>query len=918
MNQRTEAVDIIIPVYNGYEDLQLCIPSVKKHTDLTRHRIILINDCSPDERIAPYLDRLAGENILVLHNEKNLGFSGNVNKGICISGDRDVILLNSDTVVTAGWVDKIRACAYREESIGTVTPLSNSATLCSVPVMCQDNQVPEHVTIDEYAALIERCSLHRYPEITVAVGFCMFIKRRVIEDVGLFDAETFGRGYGEENDFCNRALQMGYHHVMCDDTFIYHKGTASFDTEEKQALLQEHTAILEQRYPEQMKRNHLYCMENPDQEIRDNINMYTQLHNGKKNLLYLIHLDFRERAMSNIGGTQIHVKELMEEFRDEYNVFVAARDGEYLRVTAYTDLGEVPLKFEIGKAPDFPVFRSAHLRRIFDQVLMAFSIDLVHVHHTQDLSLEIYEAARALDIPVIATLHDYYYACPTILLLDGENHFCTSADAQMTEEERETRCRECLWKKRQIVPQGDYLRIWRRENGRALALCWELIFPSKSARDIFLSYYPALADKCRVIYHGEDKLEYQVVHVKAPENARKNPALTVKLDHIAKSSQGLNDIKGWAYLEGIDNEETEIYVELTDGGGGTDCFLVTKAARPDIVDAFGDPLALMCGIDLRVSSERLADGPVKIQVYVKHGNETYTTGRTFKGEYRRRFGASERLNVAFLGGMVQQKGSGLARAMIAMDRTDINWFVFGEIGDPGMMEIRQDNCFFSGKYRKGELPQLLADNAIDVVCILPIWPETFCYTVSEAWMNGVPVLGTDMGAVGERIRSTGGGWLVSPEDTPRQILDRLHFIKNHPQEYQKKRMLVEQMPLKSVAEMCGEYRELYKGLMEPEGESGSDPRADFGREEGGSSSGGTQGEKEIDFDFIFQGLALANPSINGRGKAAQLNRLKNENAALRAYAEVIQSTTSYRLARRIADANIPFKELLKKMLKRRR
>ncbi len=898
MKQKTEAVDIIIPVYNGYEDLRLCIPSVKKHTDLTRHRVILIDDCSPDERIAPYLDALAQENILVLHNGKNLGFSGNVNKGISLGRDRDVILLNSDTVVTRGWVEKLMACAYREESIGTVTPLSNSATLCSVPVMCRDNQVPEHLTVDEYGALIERCSLHRYPEITVAVGFCMYIKRRVIEDVGLFDAETFGRGYGEENDFCNRALQLGYHHVMCDDTFIYHKGTGSFDTEEKQALLRAHNAILEERYPELMQRNARYCAENPDQEIRDNINLYTQLFNGKKNLLYVLHLDFRDQAMSNTGGTQIHVKELTEHLRGDYNVFVAARDGDYLRVTAYTQDAEIPLKFEIGKAPEFPVFRDARLRKIFDQILMAFSIDLVHVHHTQDLSLEIFEAAAKLDIPVVATLHDYYYACPTILLLDAENNFCKEQDGDLTREEQEKRCQACLWKKRQIVPRADYLRIWRRENKEALSGCRELIFPSQSARDIFLSYYPSLRAKCRVIYHGEDRLSCEAVHVDPPEHARKNPALTVRLDHIAKAGQGLNDIKGWAYLKGADNEKTEIILELSDGRGGIDCFRTAKTARPDIVDAAGDPLALMCGIDLRVSSTRLADGPVKIRVYVKHEGRTYVAGRFFKGEYRRRFGEPGRLNVAFLGGMVQQKGSGLAKALIPMDRTEINWFVFGEIGDTDMLGLAQENCFYSGKYRKEELPRLLKDNAIDIVCILPIWPETFSYTVSEAWMNGIPVLGTDIGAVGERIRSTGGGWTVSPDSTPEQILEKLHSIRNNPEEYEEKRRIVEQMDPKSVADMCGEYRELYERLTERTPRDGA--------------------ETKIDFDFIFQGLATADPSVGGSGGTARANYLRNENAALKAYIDVLQDTTAYRLARKLSDASIPFKEPLKKLAKKLR
>ncbi len=944
MNRKTDAVDIIVPVYNGYEDLQRCIPSIKKHTDLVKHRLVLINDCSPDERIRPYLDSFADEHTLVLHNERNLGFSGNVNKGMALSQDRDVLLLNADTVVTAGWLDKIVACAYRDESIATVTPLSNSATLCSVPVMCQDNPLPEGLTIDEYAALIERCSLRRYPRITVAVGFCMFIKRCVIDDIGGFDAETFGRGYGEENDFCNRAEQAGYHHVMCDDTFVYHKGTASFDTAEKQALLDAHTAILEERYPEQMRANHLYCMENPDQEIRDNIILYTKLHNGKKNLLYFLHLDFREHAFNSIGGTQIHVRELTEGLRDEYNVFVMARDDDVLCVTAYTDREEILLKFQIGEAPKFPLFHNKEIRKICEQVLRAFSIDLIHVHHTQDLSLEIYDAAHALGIPIIATMHDYYYACPTILLLDGRGNFCAPQDASLTDEERRERCAACLWKKKGIVPQEDYLKLWRREHGKALHMCRELIFPSESARNIFLQYFPDL-DNCRVIEHGEDKLEREVTHVPSPEGAMRNPKLKVRLDRVLSAEQGLNDIEGWAYLEGVSNSETEIFVELVDAGGRKDCFLVHKKARPDIVDSFGDPDALMCGINLRVSSEVLADGPVKVNVYVKHAGKVYTDGKGAKSVYRRRFGREGRLNVAFLGGMVPQKGSLMALGLIPLDKTQINWFVLGVIGDKRVGEIRQDNCFFSSTYKKEELPQLLSDNEIDVVCIPPVWPETFCYTVSEAWMNGIPVLGTDIGAVGERIRKTGGGWLVSSDAMPEEVLELLHRIKNDPEDYAQKKAAVAQIKLKSVAEMCGEYRALYAELLgkeenipntESAQESGSVQTDEIISDDGPVQKGGSVcGEKrdaevecagkqrtgeagygEVDYDFIFQGLALANPAVAGRGGIAEMNRLRQQNAALKSSIEVMKGTSAYRVARKIADANIPFKEQIKKQAKK--
>lgn len=897
MSKRTEAVDIIIPVYNGYEDLQLCIPSVKKYTDLTKHRVILINDCSPDERIAPYLDGLAEEHILVLHNEKNLGFSANVNKGMAQSKDRDVLLLNSDTIVTEGWLEKIVACAYREAAIGTVTPLSNSATLCSVPVMCQDNPVPENFTVDEYAALIERCSLKRYPRITVAVGFCMFIKRCVIDDIGNFDVETFERGYGEENDFCNRAEQAGYHHVMCDDTFVYHKGTASFDTEEKKALLEAHEAVLKERYAKQMENNHLYCMENPDQEIRDNLNMYTKLHNGRQNILYLLHLDFQEGAFNNIGGTQIHVKELMQAFCRDYNIFVAARDEEYLRVTAYTDQDVVSLKFEIGEPPQFPVFRDEKLRRIYEQLLTAFDIDLVHIQHSQDLSLELYYAAEKFGIPVLATIHDFYYVCPTIILLDQENKFCMPEDEKLSGEACRARCAECLGQKRGIASQVDYLRIWRRENEKALSLCRKLFFPSKSARDVTLHYFPSLKDKCMVIYHGEDKLERDIIHVPSPDRVQKNAKLHVRLDRVPGAGQGLNDVKGWAYLEGVSNEETKIYVELVDNKGKKDCFLANKAPRPDIVEAFGAPEALMCGIDLRIRTRKIADGPVKLHVYVKHGGAVYTDGQSFKGEYRHRFGKRGRLNVAFLGGMVPQKGSLMARELIPMDKSSINWFVLGAIGDKRIMEISQDNCFFSSTYKKDELPQLLEDNEIDVICILPIWPETFSYTVSEAWMNGIPVVATDIGAVGERVRETGGGWLVKPDAEPEDVMQLFHHIMDHPGEYQEKKEIVEGLDLKSVEQMCGEYRSFYEELLEF-------TEKDLSKE-------------RTDYDFIFQGLALGDPTVSGSGSVAAMNRLKNENAALKASIEVTKGTLSYQMARKISDAKIPFKDQIKKMLHRR-
>lgn len=894
-----DAIDIVIPVYNGYDDIQLCMDSLRRYTDLTKHYVILINDCSPDERIRPYLDSQAEEHIIVMHNKKNQGFSANVNKGMRYS-DRDVILLNSDTIVTKNWVEKILRCAYTSKSIGTVTPLSNSATLCSVPIVCQDNAVPENVTIDEYAELIERCSLRRYPRITVAVGFCMFIKRNVIEETGLFDVKTFERGYGEENDFCNRAAQLGYRHVMCDDTFIYHKGTASFDTEEKLALCQAHDKILNERYPVQMRKNHLYCMENPDQEIRDNIQFYTNLYTGCRNILYFLHLDFQEDAFNSIGGIQLHVKDLMQNLKGNYNIFVAARDRNYLRVTAYTKLGTRKLKFEIGAAPDFPVFYDEKLKYIYEQILDAFHIDLVHIHHTQDLSLEIFSVAKERKIPLLCTIHDYYYICPTIKLLTEKNQACQLVNKNCPEEEMENHCVKCLHEQCGMAEQvHGYLKKWQAMNRKALALCDRIIYPSRTAMDLTLSYFPELQEKSVVITHGSDELECTALEVKLPEKISVHKKMKYHLDCALGKGSGLKDIRGWAYIEEMDNSKLTPLVEIRDHKGKTVVMQAQKTARPDVATAYNRPEATWCGFSLVSIAPDLSTGNCGIRVILTDGKNYYTDGNVSKAYYPGRIGKKGRLNVGFLGGMVPAKGSELAKKMITGEKEKIHWFVFGAVGDEELYHMEQENLFFSDVYQKENIFRMLKENKIDIICILPTWAETFCYTVSESWLSGIPVLGTDIGAVGERIRETGGGWLVPADATAEMILEKLRYLESHREEIREKADLVKNLPIKSIREMTDEYAALYEQEMDK----------DCGKAE-------ERKRVPVDYEFIFQGLALANENIGGSGQYGKLNQLRKENEMLKGNMEMLKNTISYKMARKISEANIPFKEQLKKRLKR--
>ena len=216
-------IDIIIPIYNAFDFVKKCIETVIEHTDLTQHTLLLVNDKSTDERILPLLNSFIKENqslnIILIDNKDNQGFVRTVNIGMQYS-HHDVVLLNSDTEVTRNWLSKIQNCAYSKPAVATVTPLSNNATLASVPIFLAENTIPPGLSVEEYADIVEKCSMNLFPDIPTAHGFCMYIKREAIDDLGLFDEETFGKGYGEENDFSYRCLQAGYRHLLCDNTYI--------------------------------------------------------------------------------------------------------------------------------------------------------------------------------------------------------------------------------------------------------------------------------------------------------------------------------------------------------------------------------------------------------------------------------------------------------------------------------------------------------------------------------------------------------------------------------------------------------------------------------------------------------------------------------------------------------------------------
>ncbi|MDX1568918.1 MAG: glycosyltransferase [Xanthomonadales bacterium] len=216
---------VAMPVYNAADALGRCLRSLEQHLP-PEQAIVICDDASTDVRVGELLDGFCDRSTrTLLRNPTNRGFVATANR-LLDQGRDDVVLLNSDTRVTPNWLAALERCAASDPMIGTITPFSNHAEICSFPDFCRPNPVPADP--DAVARAIARIGRPTYPRLPTAVGFCMWVRRRLLDEIGAFDESAFGRGYGEENDFCMRASAAGYHHVLCDDAYVVHEGGASF------------------------------------------------------------------------------------------------------------------------------------------------------------------------------------------------------------------------------------------------------------------------------------------------------------------------------------------------------------------------------------------------------------------------------------------------------------------------------------------------------------------------------------------------------------------------------------------------------------------------------------------------------------------------------------------------------------------
>lgn len=234
--------DIIVPIYNGGETTARCLHALRSATD-TPFRVLVVDDGSRAYTTRLLEDIAASDSRFHLHRRAtNRGYTKSVNEGLMLSDAPAVVILNSDTVVSDGWLGRLHQALRAVPGAGLAGPLSNAASWQSVPqVKEMDGRWSQNAFIgpadvtavqNRIAALSRRA----YPQFPILNGFCTLFRREVFETCGLLDEDAFPLGYGEETDLCLRALKAGFKAVVADDCFVYHEKSVSFGSATRSEL----------------------------------------------------------------------------------------------------------------------------------------------------------------------------------------------------------------------------------------------------------------------------------------------------------------------------------------------------------------------------------------------------------------------------------------------------------------------------------------------------------------------------------------------------------------------------------------------------------------------------------------------------------------------------------------------------------
>lgn len=465
---RNTCVDIIVPVYNGYRFLDKLFRSIEQ-TDLP-YRLIIIDDKSPDENVLPLLEKYSEnkDNVILLKNEVNLGFVRSVNRGLKDSTNH-VAIVNTDVELPKYWLERLMLPIFQNEKVASSTPFTNCGTLVSFPDFFKDNKLFLDLNVDQIDEVFSNIKPD-YEQMPTGVGFCMGMSQKALQTIGYLDEENFGKGYGEENDWCQRGIEQGFTNVQVENLFVFHNHGGSFLSEDKKRYLEEHGKILREKHPNYDADIMKYYALDPNKMIREFAKLQLlKKYSGNHTIFAFTHklgggandYLFKEKDKAIKENKQFIIVRhdsvkftfLISYYSKDYEIKMHVNNIDALKtVLEYFKPNEIWIN-ELVTYPNF-----------YDFLAM----------------LETYKTENTVKLTMF--LHDFFCVCPSINLLNDEGKYCYLPETKV--------CDGCLINQPELQGQhfGTITR-WHEEWKKLLDHCDEIIAFSNDSKTIVEKVY---------------------------------------------------------------------------------------------------------------------------------------------------------------------------------------------------------------------------------------------------------------------------------------------------------------------------------------------------------------------------------------------------------------------------------------------
>jgi O-antigen biosynthesis protein len=499
-----EPTVILISVYRGRKFLRPFFDSLFRNTS-SPFRAVIIDNGNDDQVIVQYLRAIAAahSNVTLIRVDENRGYVGAMCLAIDYAPPGHIVVLNTDTTLPPRWLERLIAPILKDPTIASTTPFTNAGTVCSFPRIDYDNELPTGLTADEIDEAIACVTQDDWSiDLPSGVGFCMAHNRRAVDAIGWYDLAAFGRGYGEENDWCLRAAAAGYRNVMVPNLFVYHKHGGIYQDEKKE-LIAHSLSVVTRRFPAYEALVQRFQEVDPAGPFRNLVAFRLAAQRAPRRTCLIV-------DHANGGGANQYRDDLLEGMSGQGTPVILVTCND-LEDTLDVELRSADVSWRYGSATWGDLQRLSDfvggIGRLYVNQLVGFpdlaeSIDAI-------LRLSVDERTE-LNLFV----HDFFYLCPSVTLVDTKGEFCDLPGASV--------CRKCAVSNPDFriepVRRRDFsIADWRKQMAGLVRRANTIACFSKDSATIFSRVFRVPAGKILITPHFLENFESKQPNIRFDE-----------------------------------------------------------------------------------------------------------------------------------------------------------------------------------------------------------------------------------------------------------------------------------------------------------------------------------------------------------------------------------------------------------------